>query len=667
MNERLRRLRPDAGLCLALVPGLVTFFLAMREGGFFPDSTALVAAELALLLVLRLALGRGSWRWPGVPGAIAIAALGGLAGWVLVSDSWSHAPARALLEYVRVLLYLLTLVGFATLAYSVRQIRWMVYGLAVAIVSVCVLGLVARTLPEVILYVPDVHPERLSYPLGYWNSVGVLAAVGIILCGHLASSVRDPWAARVLGAAALPPLATTLFFTYSRGATWAAVGAVAVYVVVGRPRGIVAAALATIPATAVALMAANPPGALTGSNPLAPEALSAGHRLALVIALCAVGAGVLRALLIPLDGRIAGFELPARGRRPALAALAAGVVMVTLVVGATYDVPDVVATKYREFNSHEKDRVAGYAGSSRLTSVGSNGRREHWEVALESFRADPTHGSGAGTYALEWVQHRPSSNLARDGHSLYIETLGELGLPGLILVVIALALILGAFAYRARGPDRALFAALLASGLVWAVHAGIDWDWEMPAVTLWIFALGGAALARAPVTRAATRPEWAFAARGLAALVVLALLVSPVKVAVSEARTTDALDAMIAGECATATSRARAALDVLPERPTPHHVLAYCALQERRVADAVGSMEAAVRLDPDNWEFHYGLAIARARAGLDPRREAALAARLNPLDPMLPAARERLRGHTPREWRRGVRRLALTLPGAPNP
>jgi len=667
MNQRLRSLRLDAGLCLALVPGLVTFFLAMREGGFFPDSTALVAAELALLLVLRLALGRGSWRWPGVPGAIAIAALGGLAGWVLVSDSWSHAPARALLEYVRVLLYLLTLVGFATLAYSARQIRWMVYGVAVAIVGVCVLGLVARTLPEVILYVPDVHPERLSYPLGYWNSVGVLAAVGIILCGHLASSIRDPWAARVLGAAAIPPLATTLFFTYSRGATWAAAGAVVVYAVVGRPRGIVAAALATIPATAVALMAANPPGALTGSNPLAPEALSAGHRLALVIALCAVGAGVLRALLIPLDGRIAGFELPERGRRPALAALAAGVVMVTLVVGATYDVPDVVATKYREFNSDEKDRVAGYAGSSRLTSVGSNGRREHWEVALESFRADPIHGSGAGTYAIEWVQHRPSSNLARDGHSLYIETLGELGLPGLILVVIALALILGAFAYRARGPDRALFAALLAAGLVWAVHAGIDWDWEMPAVTLWIFALGGAALARAPVTRAAKRPEWAFAARGLAALVVLALLVSPVKVAVSEARTTDALDAMIAGECATATSRARAALDVLPERPTPHHVLAYCALQERRVADAVGSMEAAVRLDPDNWEFHYGLAIARARAGLDPRREAALAARLNPLDPMLPAARERLRGHTPREWRRGVRRLALTLPGAPNP
>src|SRR5688572_26924247 len=174
----------------------------------------------------------------------------------------------------------------------------------------------------------------MSYPLGYWNPVGVLAAVGIILCGHLASSTRDPWAARVLGAAAVPLLAAALFFTYSRGATWAAVGAVVVFVLVGRPRGILSAAAATLPTTAVALMAANPPGALTGPNPLAREAVSTGNRIALTLALCAVSAGVLRALLLPLDNRFAAIRLPARGRRLALAALAAGLVAVTLAAGA---------------------------------------------------------------------------------------------------------------------------------------------------------------------------------------------------------------------------------------------------------------------------------------------------------------------------------------------
>ena len=60
------------------------------------------------------------------------------------------------------------------------------------------------------------------------------------------------------------------------------------------------------------------------------------------------------------------------------------------------------------------------------------------------------------------------------------------------------------FAARLGGPDRTLYAALFAAGLAWALHAGVDWDWQMPAVTLWVFALGGAALAapaRAPRIR----------------------------------------------------------------------------------------------------------------------------------------------------------------------
>lgn len=61
--------------------------------------------------------------------------------------------------------------------------------------------------------------------------------------------------------------------------------------------------------------------------------------------------------------------------------------------------------------------------------------------------------------------------------------LGELGIVGLVLIVVPILVILGAFAWRARGPDRVAGAALLGAGVGWAVHAGIDWDWEMPAVT----------------------------------------------------------------------------------------------------------------------------------------------------------------------------------------
>ena len=71
----------------------------------------------------------------------------------------------------------------------------------------------------------------------------------------------------------------------------------------------------------------------------------------------------------------------------------------------------------------------------------------------------------------------------RDTHSLEFEVAAELGLVGLL----ALALMCGGVAVTARralarhGPLAAGAAAAL---VVWFLHASIDWDWEMPAVTL---------------------------------------------------------------------------------------------------------------------------------------------------------------------------------------
>ncbi len=80
-----------------------------------------------------------------------------------------------------------------------------------------------------------------------------------------------------------------------------------------------------------------------------------------------------------------------------------------------------------------------------------------------------------------------------DAHGLYPETLGELGLVGLILLVTALVAILAGLAVRIRGKDRTVYAALFAATLAWMLAAAVDWHWEMPVVTLWLFAAGGAA------------------------------------------------------------------------------------------------------------------------------------------------------------------------------
>ena len=71
-------------------------------------------------------------------------------------------------------------------------------------------------------------------------------------------------------------------------------------------------------------------------------------------------------------------------------------------------------------------------------------------------------------------------------------------------------------------------------------------------------------------------------------------------------------------------------------------------------------MRNAQRRDPNNWQYAYGLAVTQALAGEDPRPAAALAQRLNPLEPLVRSARARgAAAQPPRRRRAAVARLAI--------
>jgi O-antigen ligase len=68
-----------------------------------------------------------------------------------------------------------------------------------------------------------------------------------------------------------------------------------------------------------------------------------------------------------------------------------------------------------------------------------------------------------------------------------LEVLSELGIAGAaILLAFVAATIVGIVATRRRpgalGTGAA--AAATAAWATWLVHAGVDWDWQMPALTL---------------------------------------------------------------------------------------------------------------------------------------------------------------------------------------
>src|SRR5215211_1119278 len=127
----MARARSALSVLPALLPGLLVAVLGFQAGGFFPDAWAPVALALAVALALRLATAErplaGVSGWSGV----AIGALALLGVWVLLSASWSDAPGRAVIEFVRLLLYGLVLALCASAAARERQLSWAVRGVGV--------------------------------------------------------------------------------------------------------------------------------------------------------------------------------------------------------------------------------------------------------------------------------------------------------------------------------------------------------------------------------------------------------------------------------------------------------------------------------------------------------------------------------------------------------
>jgi len=109
-------------------------------------------------------------------------------------------------------------------------------GVALGVTLVAVYALATRLFQDRFHTYDDPYTlYRLSAPLGYSNALAVLAAVGLLVAlGLMTHARRDltSWAP----AAALPVLATTLYFTFSREAWVALVLAFGIAVALDRSR-----------------------------------------------------------------------------------------------------------------------------------------------------------------------------------------------------------------------------------------------------------------------------------------------------------------------------------------------------------------------------------------------------------------------------------------------
>jgi hypothetical protein len=341
-------------------------------------------------------------------------------------------------------------------------------------------GISERLVPGVLHFSRSVSAEgRLEQPLTYWNAMGELAALGFVLCTALAGDASRARTLRAAAAAAAAPLGLGLYISFSRGALFAcAAGLVALVVLVPRREQLRALGVCLAAGVLAALAAAPFHGVTSLAGGLGRRELQGVIVFVLLAAIAAVAAVVQWRQHAAAGGEL---RLPRRAPALALAVICAGLAL-AIVVGA-----------------HEGAGEKLSGGASRLATFQSD-RYAYWGVAVRAFASEPIHGVGAGGWAVWWLRDRKIDEFAQDAHSLPLQTLAELGLVGFALLLVFLGGV-GWASRDARRVSQVLAGGPTAGFVVWVAHSPLDWDWEMPALTIVAIVLAGALLGLADLAR----------------------------------------------------------------------------------------------------------------------------------------------------------------------
>ena len=540
---------------------------------------------------------------------LEVALLAGLALLSLftgLSALWSIAPAESLLDAQRTLLY------FAAAAALLILLRGRDALPAAAAITASVTIVCAYALIDRLIAVNALPYFRLGGPVGYWNALGVLAAAGVCLAVSLIAHERRG-GARAAAGFAVPILVAALYLTFSRGSWGALVIGLAVTAAAdSRRRELAGAVVAVALPGAVVVGCGALADALT--TPAAPQgAVEAdAHRYAIAILLaCAVSAGM--AVLAPrLGARLPGFSF----RRVAAPAVVCAAAIAVVAAGGPGPLASGAA---HAFDAPPPNASAGL--NTRVVSLSGSVRGQLWEVALSSFAERPLAGHGAGTYGRLWVMKRDKAVTMEDAHSLYLETLAELGVAGLVILLAVLAIPLIAARRVLRAP---YVPALVGTYIALLAHAAIDWDWELPVVIVAALACGVAILA---VARGASPQPLRRGVRLGGALAAVGLAAGAFVLLTGNRNLDSAADAANRGSPAL-ESRARTAERWVPWSPDPPRWRATLRLNSGHRSEARRLLAKALARDSTDWSLW--VETAAASDGATRARALRRALRLNP-------------------------------------
>ena len=459
------------------VPAAGLAVLGWRSGGYFPEQWGVLlllfvlTAIVAALVRRELVIERSEVVFVGL--------LAALAAWQLLSIAWSSGAGPPVRAAELTLVYLAAAVAiFVCIARP--DVEHFAAGIGLGVTLVTLGGLWEYLFPRAL----PTDGYRLAGSLEYANAAGYLAALALVLA--LAAAALGPPSVRLVAAALVVPLVATLYFSFSRGSIVAALAGTLALVVFSEQRGRMAATIAALtPAVALTVTLMRREPALIGPAPLT-LVQSDGRRAAVELVVVALAAP----LTVPaVDLAVSRIRLGAQSRRALAATLAVVLIVIPFAVVVHEGGPSRVVHRATSAFSAAPP-VDSNDLNRRLFNTSGSFRSAYWRVAASMVQREPLLGEGAGSFERWWTQDRPNESGARNAHNLYLETLAELGPLGLLLLLGVLTL---PFLTLLQGrPPYAVGAA--AGMVVFVVHAGVDWDWQIPELTLPALALGAVLL-----------------------------------------------------------------------------------------------------------------------------------------------------------------------------
>ncbi len=293
--------------------------------------------------------------------------------------------------------------------------------------------------------------------------------------------------------------------------------------------------------------------------------------------------------------------------RIVLAAGAAGALLLAIALHGP------LGTAWDDFKNEKPPPSTG--GTVRFTSLGS-ARYDVWTAATDAFQAHPLDGIGPGAFEFYWSRHG-TADFVRDAHSLYLEQAAELGLPGLLALLVALGgLLAAAIQARTRWRRRrelAAGSALIAAFIVFLAYAGVDWMWELGGIGT--LAIGGIAVAAAGGFDRYGEPPLRPWARWALVAVAVAAALSQVPGLVSTERVRASQNELVAGNPVRAKEIADEAVDAEPWASSPYAARSLALEAAGDLPGARSAAQDAIDRDPYNWRDHLLMARIEARLG----------------------------------------------------